>query len=167
VRTGDLHVHLSVSGAAAPTSDGGAATDVLAVARSAGIDGEVDGEVDDVPAASDRDQTFDHSTTAADRAGGDVTKMVDGGTIVAAPTPGIFWRSPEPGAPPFADIGETVESSETVCIVEVMKLMNHVKAGVRGRVVAVHGENGVAVGKGDALFTIVPDDSADPGAAVT
>ncbi len=60
-----------------------------------------------------------------------------GAHVVVSPSPGIFWRSPEPGAPPFADIGDVVDASATVCIVEVMKLMNHVKAGVSGEVVAV------------------------------
>ena len=68
--------------------------------------------------------------------------------LVVSPSPGILWRSPEPGLPPFADLGEIVDASATVCIVEVMKLMNHVKAGVSGEVVAVYGENGVAVQKG-------------------
>ena len=83
--------------------------------------------------------------------------------VIRAPSPGIFWRSPEPGAPPFADVGDVIEPSATVCIVEVMKLMNHIKAGVDGVVVAVYGENGVAVQKGDPLFGIVPNAEATPG----
>jgi acetyl-CoA carboxylase biotin carboxyl carrier protein len=83
-----------------------------------------------------------------------------GAHLVVAPSPGIFWRSPEPGAPPFADVGDTVDTSSTVCIIEVMKLMNHVKAGVRGDVVAVYGENGVAVDKGAPLFAIAPTESS-------
>jgi acetyl-CoA carboxylase biotin carboxyl carrier protein len=77
-----------------------------------------------------------------------------GAHVVVSPSPGILWRSPEPGSPPFADIGQTVDGSSTVCIVEVMKLMNHVKAGVAGEVVAVYADNGVAVQKGQALFAI-------------
>jgi biotin carboxyl carrier protein len=82
-----------------------------------------------------------------------------GARVVVSPSPGIFWRSPEPGLPPFTDLGHTVETSSTLCIVEVMKLMNHVKAGVGGEVVAVYCENGVAVQKGQALFAIAPADS--------
>lgn len=81
----------------------------------------------------------------------------DGAHLVTAPSPGIFWRSPEPGAPPFADVGDAVEAATTLCIVEVMKLMNHVKATVSGTVAAVYGSNGVAVDKGDPLFAIVPE----------
>ena len=90
---------------------------------------------------------------------GTASDQPPGTHVIAAPSPGIFWRSPEPGSPPFADVGDAVEASATVCIVEVMKLMNHVKAGVAGRVVAVYGENGVAVGKGQALFAIDPSGS--------
>ncbi len=80
----------------------------------------------------------------------------DGAHVVAAPSPGIFWRAPQPGAPPFAEVGDVVEPDTTTCIVEVMKLMSHVKAGVAGRVVAVYGRNGEAVATGDALFAIEP-----------
>lgn len=80
----------------------------------------------------------------------------DGAHLVVAPSPGIFWRSPEPGAPPFADVGDAIDASATVCIVEVMKLMNHLKAEVSGTVVAVYGVNGVAVQKGELLFAIEP-----------
>jgi biotin carboxyl carrier protein len=83
---------------------------------------------------------------------------------VVAPSPGIFWRSPEPGAPPFADVGDTIDASATVCIVEVMKLMNHLKAEVGGTVVAVYGVNGVAVQKGEPLFAIAPSTRAGTSA---
>jgi acetyl-CoA carboxylase biotin carboxyl carrier protein len=91
------------------------------------------------------------------------TVLVDppsGSHVVVSPSPGILWRSPEPGLPPFADLGNIVDSSATVCIIEVMKLMNHVKAGVSGEVVAVYGENGVAVKKGQPLFAIAPSGSS-------
>lgn len=84
----------------------------------------------------------------------------DGAHLVVSPSPGIFWRSPEPGAPPFAEVGDRVDMTSTMCIVEVMKLMNHIKADVHGVVVAVYGENGVAVQQGEPLFAIVP---AGPG----
>lgn len=73
---------------------------------------------------------------------------------VVAPSPGIFWRSPRPGAPPFADVGDHVEPHSTLCIVEVMKLMNHVTAQVTGTVVAVLVGNGEQVDRGQPLFRI-------------
>lgn len=93
----------------------------------------------------------------------DATPPPAGAHVVVSPSPGIFWRSPEPGAPPFADVGQPIDAAATVCIVEVMKLMNHLKAGVSGTVVAVYGENGVAVEKGERLFAIVPDTAGPTG----
>lgn len=78
-------------------------------------------------------------------------------TTVLAPSLGLFWRSPKPGAPPFVEVGDPVEADSTVCIVEVMKLMNHVKAGSAGVVSAIHAENGEMVEYGQPLVTITPD----------
>jgi acetyl-CoA carboxylase biotin carboxyl carrier protein len=78
------------------------------------------------------------------------------GHRVTAPSVGLFWRSPKPGAPPFVEVGDEVGPDDTVCIVEVMKLMNHVRAGVAGTVLAVHPENGQMVEHGDPLFTVEP-----------
>jgi acetyl-CoA carboxylase biotin carboxyl carrier protein len=113
-----------------------------------------------VPPASPRPPAVAPAAAAVhDGASGsaDATPPPAGAHVVVSPSPGIFWRSPEPGAPPFADVGQTIDAAATVCIVEVMKLMNHLKAGVSGTVVAVYGENGVAVEKGERLFAIVPD----------
>ena len=76
--------------------------------------------------------------------------------VVVSPSPGTVWRSPQPGAPHFADVGDHVNAASTLCIVEVMKLMNHLKAGMAGTVVAVYGRNGESVAKGEPLFAIVP-----------
>lgn len=78
---------------------------------------------------------------------------------ITAPTVGIFWRSPSPGAPPFAEVGQAVDPDTTVAIVEVMKLMNHVKAGVSGRVVESVAQNGKAVEAGDTLFVVEIEDA--------
>ena len=74
---------------------------------------------------------------------------------MTSPSPGIFWRAPEPGSAPFTDIGQTVEPAATLCIIEVMKLMHHVKAGVDGQVVAIYVKNGAAVAKEEPLFAVV------------
>jgi len=58
----------------------------------------------------------------------------DGHHAVRAPLPGTFYRAPMPGAPPFVEPGSPVEPDTVVCIVETMKLMNSVSAGVRGTV---------------------------------
>ena len=79
-----------------------------------------------------------------------------GAHAVLSPSPGIFWRSPHPGAPPFADVGDDVQSGTTLAIVEVMKLMNHISSGIPGTVIGVFVENGMRVDRGDALFAVQP-----------
>lgn len=73
---------------------------------------------------------------------------------VLAPSVGVFWRAPSPTSPPFVSEGDTVAKSDTVCIVEVMKLMNHVAAGVSGTVDSILVENGQMVERGQALFLV-------------
>jgi biotin carboxyl carrier protein len=76
---------------------------------------------------------------------------------VVAPSPGLFWRCPSPGAPPFAEVGMRVEADAVLCIVEVMKLMNTVTAPCAGVVVDVLVGNGEQVERGQSLFRIRPD----------
>ncbi|MBX5474999.1 MAG: acetyl-CoA carboxylase biotin carboxyl carrier protein [Thermoleophilia bacterium] len=80
----------------------------------------------------------------------------DGLVEVTAPMVGTFYRSPTPGAPPFVEVGSEVEEETQVCILEVMKLMNSVVAGVRGVVVEICRENASPVEYGDPLFRIRP-----------
>jgi biotin carboxyl carrier protein len=89
-----------------------------------------------------------------------VAAIPAGTHVVLSPSPGIFWRSPHPGAPPFADLGDDVLSGSTLGIVEVMKLMNHISSGIPGTVVGVFVDNGMRVDRGDALFAVQP--SASP-----
>ncbi|TFD22530.1 acetyl-CoA carboxylase biotin carboxyl carrier protein [Cryobacterium sp. TMS1-13-1] len=73
---------------------------------------------------------------------------------ITAPSIGVLWRSPEPGATPFIEVGQRVEVGDTVCIVEIMKLMNNVASTVTGIVTAVHAENGATVEYGTPLFSV-------------
>jgi acetyl-CoA carboxylase biotin carboxyl carrier protein len=75
---------------------------------------------------------------------------------VVAPMLGTFYRRPSPDAPPLVEVGDTVAPDTTVAIVEVMKLMNPVTAGVAGRVVEVRAADGDLVEHGDVLFRIEP-----------
>lgn len=79
-----------------------------------------------------------------------------GGVDVPSPTVGLFWRAPQPGAPPFVEVGQVVQLGEVLCIVEVMKLMYNVTAEVAGTVVAIHVENAQAVEFDQPLMTILP-----------
>lgn len=78
------------------------------------------------------------------------------GHVVTAPSVGVFWRAPEPGAAPFVEVGTAVQVGDTIGIVEVMKLMSNVAADIAGEVVAVHVENAAAVEFGTPLVTIRP-----------
>jgi acetyl-CoA carboxylase biotin carboxyl carrier protein len=75
---------------------------------------------------------------------------------VCTPLPGTFYRSPQPGAPVFVDVGAEVDETTVVCIVETMKLMNSIHAGVRGRVVEICVENDRAVEQNAVLMRIEP-----------
>lgn len=63
-------------------------------------------------------------------------------TTVGSPSIGLFWRSPKPGAPHFIEVGQVVTADDTLCIIEVMKLITHVKAGHDGTITRIHPSNG-------------------------
>ncbi|MGE0446029.1 MAG: acetyl-CoA carboxylase biotin carboxyl carrier protein [Vicinamibacterales bacterium] len=76
--------------------------------------------------------------------------------IVKSPIVGTFYRSPEPGAKAFAEVGQTVRKGEVLCIIEAMKLMNEITADADGEVMKCYVENGQAVQYGERLFAIKP-----------
>jgi acetyl-CoA carboxylase biotin carboxyl carrier protein len=76
---------------------------------------------------------------------------------VRSPILGIFYRAPKPGAPPFVEQGSRVGPEDTVCLIEVMKLFNTVKAGVAGRIARVCAENGKMVEYDQLLFLVEPE----------
>ena len=76
--------------------------------------------------------------------------------VVKSPIVGTFYRSPEPGAKPFTEVGEMVKKGQVLCIIEAMKLMNEINADVDGEVVKVYVESGQAVQYGERLFAIKP-----------
>lgn len=78
------------------------------------------------------------------------------GFELKAPMVGTFYRAPAPGAPPFVEEGSVVQPDDTVCIIEVMKLMNSIKAGRGGRVAAILAEDGTLVEYGQTLMIIEP-----------
>lgn len=77
--------------------------------------------------------------------------------VVTSPSVGVFWRSPEPGAPSFVEVGQLVNVGDTLGIVEIMKLMSNVSADVNGVVTAVHVDNAGAVEFGTPLVSIKPE----------
>jgi acetyl-CoA carboxylase biotin carboxyl carrier protein len=76
--------------------------------------------------------------------------------VVKSPIVGTFYRAPEPGAKPYAEVGDTVRKGQVLCIIEAMKLMNEINAEIEGEVVKVYVENGHAVQYGERLFAIKP-----------
>ncbi len=75
---------------------------------------------------------------------------------IASPMLGTFYRAPAPGAAPFVDVGAAVEPDTIVCIIEVMKMMNSVPAGIAGTIAEIHVGNGELVEHGQPLFRVEP-----------
>jgi acetyl-CoA carboxylase biotin carboxyl carrier protein len=80
----------------------------------------------------------------------------EGLVAVHPPLPGTFYRAPQPGAPPFVEVGDAVGPDTVVAIIETMKLMNPVHAGAAGTVEAILVDNAGPVEAGAVLMTIRP-----------
>ena len=76
---------------------------------------------------------------------------------VPSPLVGIFYLAPKPGEPPFVELGSKVGEETVVGIIEVMKLMNSVHAGVQGEVAEILVKNGAAVEYGEILMRVRPE----------
>ena len=94
--------------------------------------------------------------TASPAASAASAAVNDGLLTVPAPMLGTFYRAEGPGRPPFVDVGSTVEPDTIVGIIEVMKMMNSIPAGVAGTVVEVCHENAVLAEYGAPLFRVRP-----------
>jgi acetyl-CoA carboxylase biotin carboxyl carrier protein len=77
-------------------------------------------------------------------------------SVVRSPMVGTFYRALAPGEPPFVETGQPVEAETTVCIIEVMKLMNSISAAVRGVVREILVADAQAVQYGQPLIVIEP-----------
>ena len=86
----------------------------------------------------------------------DATGDTDSLATIPAPMLGTFYRAEAPGKPPFVEVGSRVEPDTIVCIIEVMKMMNSVPAGVSGTVAEVMAENAQLVEYGEPLFRVEP-----------
>lgn len=75
---------------------------------------------------------------------------------IEAPMVGTFYRAASPEAAPFVEEGTAIEKGQVVCIIEAMKLMNEIKAEIKGKVKKILVENGHTVEYGQALFLIEP-----------
>jgi acetyl-CoA carboxylase biotin carboxyl carrier protein len=102
-------------------------------------------------------QAVSQAETAAPSPAASERSFPAGAALVRAPMVGTFYRAPAPGAAPFVEIGKHVEPDTTVCIIEVMKLMNSIPAEARGVVAEILVPNGARVEPGDVLLVIKPD----------
>jgi oxaloacetate decarboxylase alpha subunit len=85
-----------------------------------------------------------------------VTRPANGYVRVESPMVGMFYRAPEPGAPPFVEVGDVVAAGQTLCILEAMKLMNEVKSEIEAVVRTIHVDNAQPVEFGQVLFELEP-----------
>jgi acetyl-CoA carboxylase biotin carboxyl carrier protein len=92
--------------------------------------------------------------TAAEAA--EAAEPDDGAIAVTAPMLGTFYRAEGPGRPPYVEVGSAVTAGTVVCLIEVMKMMNSIEAGVAGTVAEVCAANGELVEYGQPLFRIEP-----------
>jgi acetyl-CoA carboxylase biotin carboxyl carrier protein len=76
---------------------------------------------------------------------------------IFSPMVGTFYRAPAPGESAFVEVGDRIRKSDTVCIIEAMKLMNEIEAELSGQVMEILVENGSSVEYGQALMRINPD----------
>ena len=74
--------------------------------------------------------------------------------VVKSPIVGTFYRSPEPGAASFVEVGQRVQKDQVLCIIEAMKLMNEITSEYDGEIVSAYVENGKPVQYGERLFAI-------------
>jgi acetyl-CoA carboxylase biotin carboxyl carrier protein len=136
-----------------PTATDGAVTDGAVTDRAVTDSAVTDG------AATDGAVTAAGSTAAGAAAPGTPAAAgesvpVDGLVEVRAPLLGTFYRAPRPGAPPFVTVGSEVAPDTVVCIIETMKLMNSVTAGVGGTVAEILLDNAQFAPQGAVLMRV-------------
>ena len=96
------------------------------------------------------------SASAAPTGPASETRLTEDLHLVKSPIVGTFYGSPSPGSEPFVKVGAFVETGQTLCIVEAMKLMNEIESDESGEVVRIFAENGQPVEYGQPLFGIRP-----------
>lgn len=120
----------------------------LRIARSAeGWTQEWEGTGDDAPvpsAATVRHDPVPDASLAEEK----------GSAAVRAPLPGTFYRAPQPGAPAFVEVGDAIEADTVIGIIETMKLMTSVQAGVRGTVSEILAENAALIDAGALILRV-------------
>jgi acetyl-CoA carboxylase biotin carboxyl carrier protein len=146
-------LHLTTEGFVLHVLRGGASGDTTA----SGAAGGPGGVMATAPSAAGGSGRAAEEASVATRAA-DLDSMDGDGTVtIEAPMLGTFYRAESPGEAPFVEVGSRVEADTTVGIIEVMKMMNSVAAGVAGTIVEVCLENAEVVESGAPLFRVQPD----------
>jgi len=109
--------------------------------------------VAEAPVADRSESSPDESSTRS-APGALTSDATDGTAEIRAPMMGIFYAQPEPGAPPYVEVGMEIDEDTTVGLVEVMKMFNAIPAGVAGTVVEVLAESNQLVEYGQALLRV-------------
>jgi acetyl-CoA carboxylase biotin carboxyl carrier protein len=76
------------------------------------------------------------------------------GHIIHSPMVGTFYRASSPGARPFVEVGDSISSGETLCIIEAMKILNQIEADTSGKITRILVDNGQPVEYNQPLFVI-------------
>jgi acetyl-CoA carboxylase biotin carboxyl carrier protein len=103
-----------------------------------------------VPPAAVSTQTVPANVTGSSEIGEEKSKLKE----IVSPMVGTFYRAPSPDSAPYVQPGQEINEESVVCIIEAMKVMNEIKAEVRGIIVDVLVENGTAVQFGQPLFRV-------------
>lgn len=97
--------------------------------------------------------------TSASHRPGLPQEMENNAAVVSSPMVGTCYRAPNPNAAPFVEVGAVVQADTIVCIIEVMKLMNSIPAGVAGTVTHILVDDGEPVEFGQPLVVIAPTEA--------
>jgi acetyl-CoA carboxylase biotin carboxyl carrier protein len=111
--------------------------------------------VADIPSEAWPGRQASEGTSAPPESVGPIASS-DGLDTIPSPMLGTFYRAEAPGAAPFVEVGAQVGPDTTVCIIEVMKMMNSVPAGVSGVIAEIVPDNGQLVEYGEPLFRVKP-----------
>jgi acetyl-CoA carboxylase biotin carboxyl carrier protein len=103
-----------------------------------------------MPPAAIATQTVPANVTGSSGVGEEKSKLKE----IVSPMVGTFYRSPSPDSAPYVQPGQEINEESVVCIIEAMKVMNEIKAEVRGVIVEVLVENGTPVQFGQPLFRV-------------
>ncbi len=86
----------------------------------------------------------------------EVPEMVPGQIVVTSPMVGTFYRSPSPDSSPFVEVGTIVETGQSLCIIEAMKLMNEIESERQGKILKILKQDKDPVEYGEPLFILGP-----------